>query len=37
MQEVISPLLWTFLLQGMITKENIYFFPSNGSSDVKCK
>ena len=25
MQEVISPLLWKFLLQEMITKENIIF------------
>ena len=29
MQEVISPLLWKFLLQEMITKKNIL----NGSSE----
>ena len=36
MQEVIFPLLCKFLLQEMITKK-IVIFPSNGSSDVKCK
>ena len=25
MQEVISPFLWKFLLQEMMTKKNIYF------------
>ena len=25
MQEVISPLLWKFLLQEMMTKKNSYF------------
>ena len=32
-----SPLLWKFLLQEMITTENNHYFSSNGSSDVKCK
>ena len=34
---MITPLLWKFLLQEIMTKENIYFFPSNSPSDVKCK